>query len=161
MNIKKAKRVRYSMFWLNLSMRVLMPIGIIAWQFGVFEDEVSVFSRVRGTFLIGLVIASFIIRKDIMDYIKKLENKGWYRSVRATTLWLIVLLILWFTQTFLLEMIWVVGSFAIGSAQSLITEPLHQKNINIINKYNIQQEKLKEKELEIKLEESIKKELET
>lgn len=146
-NLKKKYMLRYSMFWMDLFMRAIAPLGVIAWQFGVFKDDVSLFSRVRGGFLMGVVISGFIIKKDILDYIKKLENKGWYKAVRQTMIWLLVFIILWFTHVFITEMMWVVGTFALGSAQSLITEPIHQKQINIINDYKAFLKKKKEKEL--------------
>ena len=154
-NIKRNYTLRFTMFWTDLFMRTIMPLGVIAWQFGVFKDDVSMFSRVRGGFLMGAVISVFLVKKDILDYIKKLENKGWYKAVRQTLIWVLIFGILWFTHVFITEMLWVVGSFMLGSAQSLITEPIHQRQVNIIKEHKKRQDLIAEKLLEKELEQQI------
>lgn len=145
-SLKKNYFIRYTAYWTNLLGRTLLPISIVVWQFGIFKDEVSLFSKLQGTTIAGVIIAFSIIRKDIMNNLKQLENKGWYDSVKTATIWAFIFLGLWATHIFIVEMLWVVGSFAVGSAQAIITEPIHQQQLKLIKKAKGIEDKDDEKE---------------
>ena len=133
---KKDYVFRFASFWFNLLMRVVAPVSIIAWKFGVFEVEVEPKVRVRGIILVSLVFSVLISKKEILEFAKELENKGWYKSVRSTLIWVAAFLMVWFTNVFIEQMLWVIGAFTVGTAQSLITLPIHNHYKNKIKLAN-------------------------
>lgn len=131
LSLKKVQFARFGTYWFNLLSRTAMPIGITAWQFGVFKEDVSLFSRLQGGLIVSVIIGFAIVRKEIVAGLKRVENEGWYNSVRTTSIWLLFFLGLWWAHSFITEMLWVVGAFTVGSAQSIITEPIHQRNLQL------------------------------
>ena len=108
LSLKKVQFARFGTYWFNLLSRTAMPIGITAWQFGVFKEDVSLFSRLQGGLIVSVIIGFAIVRKEIMAGLKRVENEGWYNSVRTTSIWLLIFLGLWWVHSFITEMLWVV-----------------------------------------------------
>lgn len=132
---------RYGAYWSDIVIRLFAPIGVIVWQFGLFKEEVSIFSRFQGTTLIALLITIWTAKGEIVNKLKEVENKGWYISARRTFIWALLFLTLLWSYTFITEMLWVVGSFLVGSIPSNILVPTNVKYKTKINKAKTQKEK--------------------
>src|SRR5690606_3643613 len=125
---------RYLAYWSDIVIRLFAPRGVIVWQFGLLKEEISIFSRIQGTTLIALLITFWTARGEIIEKLKEIENKGWYKAFRRSATWGIVLIALIWSYNFIDEMIWVVSAFFVGSIPSNILVPTHTKYKNkIIN----------------------------
>lgn len=124
---KKDLLKRYSLYWLDLTLRALLPVGVTIWQFGLFKTEVGFFSRMQGTTIVALFISFWICKDDLLEWLQGFENLSYYKAVRRTAIALLVLGVLIWSRNFFDEMIWVVGSFAFGSGSAIATTVLHTK----------------------------------
>lgn len=131
---KKDYFIRYGAYWTDLLLRLAMPIGITVWQFGLFKDEVGLFSRIQGTTIIGLLIAVWTAKDEIVEKLKEVENKGWYISAKRSFIWAILFGAVLWANNFTTEMLWVIGSFFVGSLPSNLLLPINHKYKNKINK---------------------------
>jgi len=129
---KKDYVIRYTTYWLNYILIALAPLGVTIAQFGLFKEDVGFFSRLQGTTIIGLIIVFAISRDEIVQYLKDLENQGWYKSVKTSMIWTIIFgMVLW-SFNFTTEMLWVVGSFTAGSWASVPVNATHRKYLKKI-----------------------------
>jgi hypothetical protein len=135
MNItKKDYILRYLFFWITLFFKAAFPVIIIWWKFGLFKLSSSIFSQFTGMALISIVISIYLLEEELVEFMKELENKGWYKSIKRTMFWTILFASILVLKFFVNNMLWVVGSFAVSSGLTIITKPIHFRYKNKIKK---------------------------
>lgn len=132
----KKLNIRFGILWfLDLTFRVFLPLLIISFRFGIFKDKAGF----NTWFIIGFIISVSIVKNDVVDYFKTIENKGWYKAYK-NVLWLTILTLIVFLTKFIVNhILYVLIAFLIGAITSIYFEPKKQRNRTLYNK-------LKEKE---------------
>lgn len=135
--MKKKLNTRFAILWfLDITIRVFLPLLIISFRFGVFKDKAGF----NTWFIIGLIIAVSIIKNDVIDYFKTIENKGWYMAYK-NVFWLTLFTLIVFLAKFIANhILYVLIAFLIGAITSIYFEPKKQRNRAMYNKL-IQKEK--------------------
>lgn len=132
---KKDYALRYGFYFLDLIVRIGLPITATIIQFGLFKNNIGFFSQIQGTTIIAVTISIWIIKNDLDEMLKELENKGWYKANKRTLIFALIFIAVLLARNFADQMLFVIGSFLLGSLLSNITTPIHQKYKNKIKKY--------------------------
>jgi len=117
--------IKYAVLWLfDLMFRVAIPLIIVGLRFGIFKQTASL----NAWFVIGVIIAVSIVKNDIVDVFKELENKGWYRAYKNVFWLTIMILIVLVSKIMANHMLYVLIAFLIGALTSLYFEPKKASN---------------------------------
>ena len=109
---------------LNIFFGVFLPLILIAYRFGIFKESPSI----NSWFIIGVIIGANILKNDLLDSIKELENKGWFKAYKNIFWLLILILIVLVSKIMANHLLYVLISFLIGSLASIYFEPKKASN---------------------------------